>query len=354
MFKIFNRIFKPLKYIWELILKKVECILNELQGMILLLLGIGVIAFAIVAALWIRLPILPVVISAGGTFIGTFIITCAMRRFSKSFFNSYESDALLKANQEKLDAELELQNAKAENSRLEQDNESKEDEIRSLKHQLSISSNNVGLIYPSSELICGKLPFHINDFYEKPINEELKIYTNIPFIKKYNITKEFYRGVYERSGVLNFAVDLSKINIFETENEIAVYGPFAYKTSIDNGTDHREWKMRGRREREHWEGFRKGDVKLVSVEVTDFNNEKWEKIQEKDIQDRINSWDKIDPNVKFVLDKMVFEDVKIMLKPTGKKIIYCPEFAVGESQEKTIALNDFISDYNKRLENKNY
>lgn len=348
MFKVLNRIIvDPCKWIWE----KTKCISNNAYGMLLLLFGIGVIAFSMVAALSTSGRLLPVVISAVGTFFGTFIITRAMRRFSKSFFND-ESKELLNANQAKLDAELELQNETARRKQAEHDLEAANDEIRSLKHQRSISSDNVGLIYPSRELIVGKLPFHITDFYNLPIGNKPIVHSDLvsklPFVEKFNMTKEFYRGVYERSGVLNFSINLSEINIFETENEILVCGPFAYRITID-ADDHREWKMRGRCEREVWEGSARDKMKIVSVEVTELNNEKWQKKQEQDVQKRITGLDKIDVHMKSILDQMVFGSVEAMLLPTKKKIRFMPDLPEEMAQEKLMTLNDFISDFNRRM-----
>jgi len=327
------------------ITQKGRAFFNDAGAVFLLLLGIGVIALSVGIALRIRLLSLPeIVISAAGTFVGTFIITRALRRFSKNYFSS-ESEELAKAEQARLDAESKLRNAIARASQLAQDVAAAQDKIQNLEHRLSIVAN-VTEIQPACELVVGKCGFDITDFYEEEIDREEDGKPHL-LSKNYHLAKEYYRGVYERSGVLKLAVDLPRISLRETEHEIILYGPFSYSTSLETGSEHHKWKMKGRREREYWKGTSKDDMELVAIKVTKLNDERRTERQEAAVQDQIRNLKTVD-SMKAFSDNMVVEFVKLLLKPTGKTVRYLPT-PPDDAPEELTTLNDFVSDFNRRV-----
>lgn len=334
MFKLFKKI-----------IGKGETFFSDAGAVLLLLLGIGVIALSVGTALRIRFRSLPeIVISAAGTFVGTFIMTRAMRRFSRNYFRS-ESEELAKAEQARIDAEAKLRDEISRSSRLEQDIKAAQDKIHHLEHRLSIIAN-VTEIQPACELVVGKFSFDITDFHEEEVDRDEDDKPH-PISKNYHLTKEYYRGVYERSGVLKLAVDLSRINLRETAHEIFVYGPFSYNTSIETGSERHNWQMKGRREREYWKGSDKDDMELVAIKVTKINDDKRMDRQEAAVLDQIRNLTALD-SMKAFSDNMVVEFVKLLLKPTGKTVKYLPGLSNDES-EKVVTLNDFVSDFNRRL-----
>jgi len=331
--------------LFKKITEKRKTIFNDVGAVFLLLLGIGVVALSVGAALCISLSSLPgVVISASGTFVGTFIITRAMRRFSRNYFRS-ESEELAKAEQARLDAEARLRNEISRSSRLEQDIKAAQDKIHHLEHRLSIIAN-VTEIQPACELVVGKCGFDIIDFHEEEVDHDEDDKPH-PISKNYHLTKEYYRGVYERSGVLKLAVDLSRINLRETAHEIFIYGPFSYDTSIETDSEHHNWQMKGRREREYWKGSSKDDMELVAIKVTKLNDDKRMERQEEAVQNQIRNLQALD-SMKTFSDNMVVEFVKLLLKPTGKTVKYLSEFPDDASGEVTV-LSDFVSNFNRRL-----
>ena len=325
--------------------KRGKDMLGNGYAMSLLLGGLGIIAASIGVALKVQITALPAIaISATGTFVGTFIVARALRRFSKSYFRS-ESEEVAKAEQARIDAESKLRLEIARSSRLEQDIEAAQDKIQNLEHRLSIFAN-VTEIQPACELVIGKCGFDITDFHEEEIDREEGEKPH-PLSKNYHLAKEFYRGVYERSGVLKLAVDLPRINLRETEREILLYGPFAYNTSIETGSEHHRWKMKGRREREYWKGSSKDDMELVAVKVTKLKDEKRAEQQEEAVQDQIRNLKAVD-SMKSFSDNMVVEFVKLLLKPVGKPVRYFPTLP-DDAPEGITTLSDFVSDFNRRL-----
>ena len=336
------------KWLATAMLKRCKGIFTNGYGMALLLAGIGVIVLSVGIALRIRILSLPeIAISAGGTFVGTFIITRALRRFSKSYFSN-DSEALVKSEKARLDTVLELQNEKAKALRLEQDIKAATEKINSLEHRLSIFAN-VTEIQPACEMVVGKCNFDITDFYEEELSSEESEKPHL-ISKNYHMVKEFYRGVYERSGVLKLAVDLPRINVRENDREIFVYGPFTYNTSIDIKSDDKNWKMKGRREKEYWKGADKDDMELVAVKVTKLNDEKRSLQHEKDVRDKIKNLEIVN-SVKPLSDNMVLGFLKLMLKQTGKEIKYIPELP-ETAPEGMLTLGEFINDFNRRVEEK--
>ena len=331
--------------LFKRITKQGKAFFNDAGAVLLLLLGIGVIALSVGMALRIRLLSLPeIAISAAGTFVGTFIITRALRKFSKNYFGS-ESEALAKAEQARLDAESKLRSAIAKTSRLEQDIEAAQGRIQHLEHRLSIVAN-VTEIQPACELVVGKCGFDITDFYEEEIDREEDGKPH-PLSKNYHLVKEYYRGVYERSGVLKLAVDLPRIDLRETEHEIFIYGPFSYSTSLETGSEHHKWKMKGRREREYWKGTSKDDMELAAIKVTKLNDDRRTEQQEEAVLDQIRNLKAAD-SMKAFSDNMVVEFVKLLLKPTGKTVKYLSKLP-EDAPEGLTTLNDFVSDFNRRV-----
>ena len=348
LFSRLGKIAKGGKWLATVALKRCKGIFTNGYGMAMLLGGIGVIALSVGVAIKVQITALPAIaISATGTFVGTFIITRAMRRFSKSYFST-DSAALVKSEQARLDTELELRSEKAKALRLEQDIKAATEKISSLEHRLSIFAN-VTAIQPACEMVVGNCNFDITDFYEEELSSEESEKPHL-ISKNYHMVKEFYRGVYERAGVLKLAVDLPKINVRETDREIFVYGPFTYNTSIDIKSDDKNWKMKGRREREYWKGADKDDMELVAVKVTKLNDEKRSLQHERDVRDKIKNLEIVN-SVKPLSDNMVLGFLKLMLKQTGKEIKYVPELP-EITPEGMLTLGEFITDFNRRVEEK--
>ena len=341
----FQKLSKQGKRLLTAAAKRSRDIFGNGYAMSLLLSGIGVIAVSVGVAIKVQITALPAIaISASGTFVGTFIVARALRRFSKSYFRS-ESEEVAKAEQARIDAESKLRNEIARASRLEQDVEAAQDKIHHLEHRLSIFAN-VTEIQPACELVIGKCGFDITDFHEEEIARDEDEKPHL-LSKNYHLAKEYYRGVYEHSGVLKLAVDLPRINLRETEHEILVYGPFAYNTSIETGSEHHKWKLKGRREREYWKGSGRDDMELVAVKVTRLKDDMRMERQEAAVMDQIRNLKTVD-SMKSFSDNMVVEFVKLLLKPTGKTVKYLPSLP-ADAQEGLTTLSDFVADFNRRL-----
>ena len=247
--------------------------MRDLRAMFSLLLGIAIMAAAIVAAVQMApLALLAIAVAVTGTFIGTFFIAGALRRFSPAVVSSV-SPELEKLKKEKADAESKLNDELSRNVRLEQSLKSKEEECHTLERRLTMFAN-VTKIQPELKLETGKFSFDITDFCEDPIpGEKVNQPQKHLLSGHYHQVQDFYRGVYKYSGELHLAADLTKINIYETDDEITIYGPFHYSPTIS--LDYEEkWLLPGRRERESSRGDTPEDMEVTEIIVTKTRDEK--------------------------------------------------------------------------------
>ena len=309
------------------------------------MLGVVVIACsAIGAGYMVPMALLAIIVAVIGTFIGTFIIAGALRRFSKPALTS-DSSEVAKLKQEREDVESKLQEELSRNEQLEQSLKSKEKECSTLERQLSMFAN-VTKIQPVLELVTGKFSFEIRDFLEKPIPGEKDSTPQKHLLSgHYHQEQEFYRGVYEYSGELHLAADLAKINIYETDDEITIYGPFHYTPTIGLGYEEK-WLMHGRREREFSRGNSPEDMEVTEITVTKTRDEKNEELQIQQVRQNLRNLKIIDSMESFT-NNIVVEFVKTLLKPSGKQVKFVPNLPDGmPSGVKT--LGAFIDEYNAR------
>ena len=318
---------------------------NKVKAVSAMLLGIVIIAGSVGTALGLSLLSWPsVIITLTGTFIGTFMIFGSLRQFSKGYFRA-ESEELAKSEQARIIAESELSNEKAKNNRLEQELDTARKNNLELEHRLTVFAN-VTKIQPAFKIVPAEIDFDINDFYEKPI-DDAKISQNF-FTKKYTKEQDFYRGVYHYSGKTFLMVDLATIKLFDADDKITIYGPFAYSQACEPQKE--EWLLHGRREHESWFGKSEEDMAVDEMEITvtktlDYNGEEEQKAL---VRENVKHLKMIEQMRTFT-DCIVKHLIEAILMPTGKQIIFIESNPVEVPNLTT--LGEFISDFNRRIEN---
>ncbi|MBQ7694244.1 MAG: hypothetical protein IJT50_03885 [Lentisphaeria bacterium] len=311
-----GKIGKTIKWGIDRGIEKIKSFSRDVEAMLLLLLGIAIMAAAIVVAVHMApLALLAIAVAVAGTFIGTFIIAGALRRFSPSVVSSVSSE-LEKLKKEKTDAESKLNEELSKNEQLERSLKSKEKECSTLERRLSMFAN-VTKIQPELKLEAGKFSFDITDFCEEKIPGEKDGTPQKHLLSgHYHQVRDFYRGVYKYSGELHLAADLAKINIYETDDEITIYGPFYYSPTIS--LDYEEkWLMPGRRERESLKGDTPEDMEVTELTVTKTRDEKNAEKQVQQVRQNLRNLKIID-SMECFTDNIVVEFVKAILKTFRK------------------------------------
>ena len=331
-------------------LDKLKSFFQNLEAMLLMSLGMAVIAGSAVAAGYMApMALLAIVVAVIGTSIGTFIIAGALRRFSPSVVSS-DSSEVAKLKLERADVELKLDEELSKNERLEKSLKSKEDECHALERRLSMFAN-VTKIQPVLELVTGKFSFDITDFCEEKIPGEKDGAPQKHLLSgHYHQVQDFYRGVYKYSGELHLAADLAKINIYETDDEITIYGPFRYTPSIS--LDYEEkWLLPGRREQESLRGDTPDEMEVTEITVVKARDEKRAERQVQHVRQNLKNLKIID-SMECFTDNIVFEFVKALLKPACKKVKFVERVPVGMPPGMK-TLGEFVTDFNSRIDKGN-
>ena len=311
---------------------KIKDFFSNAKAMLTLLLGIVIIAFSVGLALYLSLHSLPsVLITLAGTFIGTFTIAGAVQYFRTKPDGRWRN------------VEDELREKKEENTRLNRELVAEREQIRELKHTLTTFAN-VTKIQPAFKIVPAEIDFNITDFYgSDPINETAA--KKHPLSGNYRKEQDFYRGVYKYSGKTYLMVDLAAIKLHETDDEIIIYGPFAYdNVSECNGE---EWLLPGRREHVWLRGKTENDMKVDKITVTEICDRDGELKQAAMVKASVKNLKMIE-QMKTFTDNIVKKMIELMLKPTGKQIKFME--SIPEDGRKLERLGEFISDFNRRIE----
>ena len=313
---------------------RIKDFLTNLEAMLFLALGILVIAVSVGFSIYLKPLSLPVIlIAAAGSFCGAILIAGAFRRFTPKVLCNNDKLELEKAKSQLADKEKAICELKEENE--------------NLNHRLK-TFVNITKIQPALKLVTGEISFDITDFLEKILKDGKP--TRHPITGNYHQLRELYRGVYQYSGTLHLAANLEKLNIYETDTAITIYGPFDYTPML--GTDYKEkWLLHGRREKVMLFGDCENAMKEKEIKVTetlDYDNEEFQRTQ---VRERLQNLDMIN-SMKIYTDKIIIEFLKVMLHPTGKEIIFKGHVSDLPAGLKLRTLQEFIEDYNNEIDHR--
>ena len=302
---------------------------TNVKATMILGIGIAIMATGIAIAIWMMpTAFLPTIVSAFSSFIGTFIIVGALPRFIFS----------------PSDEKKELEETQRKNLELKEALEKAQKEQKKLLDRLDTFAN-ITKIQPVMKLVTGEFTFDITKYYEDPIEDDKSDKPDRHLItRKYHEDPEFYRGVYNYSGQLSLAVDLSKIKLVESDDTIMLCGPFEYEPKLDPSYKEK-WKMRGRREVEHRHGQKENEMETYEINVKKIMEPLWEEKKENEFRENLKNLDIID-SMKPFTDKMVIEFVKLLLAPTGKAVTYTP---IANEAFSTKTLGELVKAYNNRV-----
>lgn len=314
--------------------ERIKDFVNNLKAMLFLALGMAVIALSVVFSIYLSPRSLPfVLIAAAGTFCGALLIAGAFRRFTPTVYanDKFILESVKEQLKEKAD---EIQKLVKKNEVLE--------------HQLK-TFVNITKIQPAFKLVTGEIAFDITDFLEKIIKDNEP--ARNPITRNFHQIRELYRGVYKYSGTLHLAANLEKLNIYESQTAITIYGPFDYTPML--GTDYKEkWLLHGRREKVMLAGDCENAMREKEIKVTaalDYDNEE---IQRTLVREKLQNLDMVN-SMKIYTDKIIIEFLKLMLHPTGKEIIFedrVPDRLPVGLKLKT--LQEFIEEYNQAMDSR--
>jgi len=327
--------------------KGVKTLFTNAKATVILFTGIAIMVVGIGCALWMMpTALLPTLISALGGFIGAFIVAGVLHRFaiSPSSDNSKMEEVLAETREaQHKNLELSMSLEKAEESlKKERDAlEKVQAEKKELLHRLD-TFVNITKIQPVMKLVTGEFSFDITDYYEKQLGDKKQEIH--PLTRKIHEIRDVYRGVYRYSGQLNMAVDLAKIKVVETADTITICGPFVYQPLLDLDYNDK-WLMYGRREQERYHGHSENDMEIDEIQITKNRDLALEEEQKRLLKDNLKNLKVID-SMKIFTDKIVFEFVKLMLAPTGKKITYSP---TDNEAFSTTTLDELVKAYNNKL-----
>lgn len=323
-------------------------IFNKVKAVLVMLSGIVIMTCLVGVALSLSLHSWPsVVLTLVGTFFGTVMIFGSVRQFSKWDFRA-ESEELAKSEQARIAIESELSDEKAKNARLAQELDAERKNNLELEHRLTIFAN-VTKIQPAFKIVPAEIDFDITDFSgERPINESAA--KKHPITGNYHKEQDFYRGVYKYSGKVHLMVDLAKINLCETDDEIIIYGPFAYSQACEPQEE--KWLLPGRREHVLLRGESEDDMEVDEITVTKTMDRKGEEKQVALVRESVKHLKMID-QMRMFTDNIVKNMIELMLRPTGKQIRFIESTPAGVPDLTSLKpLGEFISDFNRRIENR--
>ena len=315
---------------------RIRDFITNLKAMSFLALGMAITVMTVGFSIYLSLSarsssVLAVLIAAAGAFVGALLVAGAFRRFTPSMY---------------CNDKLELEKAKSQLENKDKEIRELQEENEHLNHRLQ-TFVNITKIQPALKLVTGEISFDITDFLEKIIKDNEP--TRNPITRNFHKIQELYRGVYQYSGTLHLAANLEKLNVYETQAAITIYGPFDYTPML--GTDYKEkWLLHGRREKVLFAGdcenaMREKEIKVTSI--LDYDNEERQRTL---VRERLQNLDMID-SMKIYTDKIIIEFLKLMLHPTGKEIIFedrVPDRLPAGLKLKT--LQEFIEEYNKEID----